>query len=178
VAFLSICFGRRTRVQPDGSLAGQPQSPAVLWLIVLVGAIIAALAATIIDNAVKGIDRARSHNNLFLVNECLAEHQSAYLIFAVGLLTGSVVFRSYWTRGAIAIYIFLTFTCYIIGVSITAKQENKLKDFHTCSGPVAKCNVKLPMAQRFRIIWVNLFLGLVLLCFAVYLCLETVKAPG
>jgi hypothetical protein len=143
---------------------------------VLAGAIMAALAGTIIDNKVKGTHKERSHNNLFLINECLAEHQSAYLIFAIGLVTGTVLFKYDWTRAAISIYIIVTLVFYIIGVSITADQTERLKDFHACSGN--KCTVKLPLRKRFRIIWVNLVLTALLLSFSVYLCAITVKAPG
>lgn len=136
----------------------------------------AALAGTIIDNRVKATHKVRSHNNLLLMNECLAEHQSAYLIFAIGLATGSVAFRYDWARAIISIYIVAAIVFYVVGVSITADQDDSLAALHTCSG--AKCNIRIPLRHRMQIIRANLVMTVVLLVVAVLLCMVTVKAPS
>ncbi len=151
-------------------------SPTLLWLIVLASAIIAAAASTIIDNRVKGTHKQRPHNNVLLLNECLAEHQSAYLIFFIGLVTGTAAFSHPWVRAILSICIVLALLLYIIGVSITADHEDLIADAHICTLP--KCTQRLPWGLKLKIIAVNLGSSVFLLSVSVALCFMTTKAPG
>jgi uncharacterized membrane protein YgdD (TMEM256/DUF423 family) len=148
----------------------------LLWLIVLSGAVMAALAATIIDNRVKGVYKERAHNNVLLANECLAEHQNAYLIFAIGLVTGTTVFSHDWVRAALSVLMIFVIISYIVGVSQTAHHQELIEADHICPG--ARCHIRLPWRVKVRILIWNTVSTFVILLFCIMLCFSTMKGPG
>ena len=136
-------------------------------------AVTASIVATIIDNVVKG-QSERQHNAILLLNECLAEHHSAYLIFFIALATGAS-FTEYWGTGVVQIAILLSLAFYIKGVHSTTRHDRKIARDHIC-GP--GCRAKL---KRETVIWIcglNIVFALFMMALASYLAIITVRNPS
>jgi hypothetical protein len=159
--------------------ASSPQSvptPTFLWLMVLFGTVSVAVAAVVIDNRVKNVHKTRPHNSLLLVNECLAEHQSAYLVYFIALLNASD-FSRYWIKPSIGTLVIIAIALYVVGVSITADHEKNIKRHHP-NCPEVECRYSLPNTIRFRILWFNLFSTAVLLSISVVFATYAIRSPG
>lgn len=117
------------------SAESSPYFHPVKWLIALAGTIIAALIAVVLDNIVKRVRDARGHNLAQLLHELLAEHQIAYPIYFVALLTGAQFLPEYWwAKDVIGVLTFLAFGFYLVAVYLTSLHEEHLQDDHHCQG--------------------------------------------
>lgn len=145
-----------------------------LWINVLIGAIIAAIAATIIDNVVKGMNRERAHNSLLLANECLAEHQSAYVVYFIALL-GTTEFSRYWAKPILPEVLFVAFVIYVIAVAVTTTQDSVIVSHHHCGD---KCNRPLPARVKWHVVRWNVFFSMIMFIAAIVFAILSTRAPG
>lgn len=146
----------------------------ILWISVLVATIIGALFTTVLDNLVKGIRSQRPHNSILLFNECLAEHQSAYVVFFVAMLSGAE-FSVPWAKPWLAIALMLSFIFYSVSVAYTAGYDSMLARDHGC-GKVP-CPQKLALSTVLKMMWVHLLLGAFLFGAAWRFASWTIKPP-
>lgn len=149
-----------------------PYYHAVQWLITLAGTIIAAVIAVIFDNIVKRMRDQRGHNLAQLVHEMLAEHQLAYLIYFVALLTGAEFLPAYWwAKGILGILIFIAFGFYLIAVYLTSLHEVHLQEDHGCPG--VGCKQSVSAAAFIKLSWVTSLFTLFLLGSSIVLAFMT-----
>lgn len=151
--------------------AGKPHHT-ILWLIVLVAAIVASVVATVVDNVIKG-DANRPHNSPLLIDECLAEQHSAYLIFFIALATGSA-FNEYWGSAVLPIALLIAFMFYVKGIHLTTKHQEKIAQDHLCTG---HCTAKLKPVTMLRIFGLNFLFALILFSAACYFAALSVDTP-
>lgn len=147
----------------------------ILWMSVLIGAIVAALLATVVDNLVKGTHTKRAHNSILLLNECFAEHQSAYMIFFIAML-GGADFSVPWAKTLLASVLALSFMFYCLSVAHTTKYDYQIKGDHTCTTP-PPCSIGLKRNTKFKMLWVHLVLTVLSFLAAVLFASWTVKPP-
>jgi hypothetical protein len=163
-------FALTESVSPETSF---PYYHAVKWLIALAGTIIAAAIAVIFDNIVKRLRDVRGHNLAQLLHEILAEHQIAYLIYFVALLTGAEFLPAYWwARDMIGVLTFLAFGFYLIAVYLTSLHEVQLQKDHHCQGRA--CTKPVSVLGFLRLSWLTSLFTLLMLATSVALAFMTV----
>ncbi len=164
VAFLALA----NSVSPESS----PYFHPVKWLIALAGTIIAAVIAVVLDNIVKRVREARGHNLAQLLHEMLAEHQIAYPIYFVALLTGAEFLPEYWwAKDAIGVLTFLAFGFYLVAVYLTSLHEEHLREDHECHGRA--CRHSLSAWGFLKLAWVTSVFTIVLLVSSISLAFMT-----
>lgn len=159
----------------SGASALTDRSRTVLWVCVLLGAIVAAVGATILDNLIKGMRAKRAHNSILLINECIAEHHSAYLVYFIAMLSGTE-FSVYWGKSVLAIMLFTSFILYCLAIYQTATQEEVIMADHACTGN--SCKTGLKSTNKWKMIWVNILLTVLSLAAAITFAGLAVKAPS
>jgi hypothetical protein len=144
----------------------------IQWLITLAGTIIAAVIAVIFDNIVKRMRDHRGHNVAQLLHEMIAEHQIAYLIYFVALLTGAEFLPIYWwAKGVIGVLTFIAFAFYLIAVYLTSLHEVQLVKDHQCQG--SGCAEPLSAWAFFKLCWLTSIFTLLLLVSSIVLAFMT-----
>jgi hypothetical protein len=157
-------------VQPESA---HPYYHPIQWLITLAGTIIAAAIAVIFDNIVKRMRDRRGHNLAQLLHEMLAEHQIAYLIYFVALLTGAEFLPTYWwAKSVIGVLTFLAFGFYLVAVYLTSLHEIHLQEDHNCRG--IGCAVAVSAFGFLKMSWLTSLFTLLLLGSSVALAFMTV----
>lgn len=161
-----------TLVQSVESETAHPYYHPIKWLITLAGTIIAAAIAVTFDNIVKRLRDVRGHNLTQLLHEMLAEHQIAYLIYFVALLTGAQFLPAYWwAKDAIGVLTFLAFGFYLIAVYLTSLHEVHLEDDHNCQG--VGCKETISAWAFFKLCWLTSLFTLLMLASSIILAFMT-----
>ena len=146
----------------------------ILWIQLLIAAITATVVAVVADNAIKG-DAARPHNGPLLLNECLAEQHSAYLIFFIALAIGGGGFTGSWANFVLTISALLWIAFYVQGVFSTTTHATKIARDHVCT---PGCTRKLDGGTKWRLFRMNLIFAITLFALACYLaCMATHNPP-
>ena len=114
--------------------------------------------------------RPRKHNKLKLINECLARHQLAYVIWYISLATlmnlgGLTYHESFVSRNAVTLGLLLSALLWFGSVNVVAGQDEIISDAHQC---VPKCKGSWQLSLR--ALWLNglmaaicLLLGIVII---------------
>jgi hypothetical protein len=153
-------------------IAVETHNPA-LWIQLLIATIGATVVAVVADNAIKG-EAKRPHNGPQLLNECLAEQHSAYLIFFFALAVGSGGFTNSWATFVLTMSALLWFAFYAQGVYSTTRHSAKITADHACT---AGCTTGLKTRTNWSIFGMNLIFAVVLFVIACYLSCTAVKSP-
>jgi hypothetical protein len=144
----------------------------IKWLITLTGTIIAAAIAVVFDNIVKRLRDTRGHNLFQLVHEVLAEHQLAYPLYFVALLTGAEFLPNYWwAKELIGVLTLLAFGFYLIAVYLTTLHEDHFRRDHQCHG--RGCHETLTAKAFIKLYWQTSIFALLMLGSSIFLAFVT-----
>jgi hypothetical protein len=145
----------------------------IKWVITLTGTIIAAAIAVVFDNIVKRLRETRGHNFCQLAHEVLAEHQLAYPLYFVALLTGAEFLPNYWwAKEAIGVLTLMAFGFYLIAVYLTTLHEEQFQRDHDCPG--RGCRKEITAKGFLKMSWVSSVFALLMLGSSIFLAFVTI----
>lgn len=131
-------------------------------------AIGAAVLGTVLPFDLKRLKEYVSHPRVKLINECLAKHQMAYLIFDLCLLaTGKFESKTGWGNGWLIAAAGVAFFLYWMSIKHSAHQDEKIAELDKCPGP--ECRKKASFRATRRVLLFNAFMTLFSLALTVLL---------
>lgn len=138
-------------------------------LVVLLTTMFTSLLATALANFIT--QPRRPHNLERLTSEFLARHQLGYISFYFSVL---LVFRPSaeyeWLQRLVFLLIVASLFAFSVGLRQTTRHERLIRQVHQCPGE--GCDVELPAATKWRILRLNLALGLFSFALAVLVALH------
>ena|SRR6476661_6597818 len=145
------------------------------WAFFLFGTIAFSVLGVLFPNWFKELSRPRSHNEIKLLNECLARHQFGYFAYFFALAIGANL--TGWLRNLNWSAIGLALGFYGYGLFSSARLETRIADLHLCPQG-STCPNPLDSKMRHQLSRLNIIFAVITLFLAVVITILLTPAPS